>query len=125
MVAMVALGALGIARGIGTSVAIRPLILLLCGAAGLLLMPSVEISDDAIAVSWAFGLRKRTIPLRKITEITCRFYYPFLHIHVAGEKGCRINFGFYGYNVRVARDIRLRLEHLKSRGLVFRRSAPA
>ena len=90
-------------------------LLLILGLIGLLLLPSVEVSDDAVIVSWAFGLHKRVIPLHLITDVTCSLgsYTKFVCIYVSRGKVCQINLGTFKRHAILAKDIRSRLEILK------------
>ena len=90
-------------------------LLLILGLIGLLLLPSVEVSDDAVIVSWAFGLHKRAIPLHLITDVTCSLgsYTKFVCIYVSRGKVCQINLGTFKRHAILAKDIRSRLEILK------------
>ena len=91
-----------------------PILLFVFGLAGLLIMQSAKVSDEAVAVSWAFGLRKRVIPLTKITNVICSLssYTKYVCIYVSDGKTCKVNLGTFKRHARLERDIRSRLNHL-------------
>ena len=105
------IGAIGFAKDANDY---RPPLLIIMGLVGLLLMQRVEVSDDAVTVSWAFGLRKRVIPLHVISDIACRSegVYGWLGftIYIVGGNCCYIFLGTSKLNALLLQDIRSRLK---------------
>lgn len=81
-------------------------------------MQRVEVSADAVVVSRRFGLFRRRIPMRNITDGVSRLLpgwrggYPQLLIHVSGERPCDVNLFSHGRHLRVLRHVRSQLARI-------------
>jgi|GEM_PF-5983447 len=94
---------------------VRIMLMFIFGVAFLLSLPKVVVSDELVVVSWVFGLRRRRIPLKTITEILHRSDgargWPRMVICVANGKSCSCSLGHHERDRRLAQDIRMRLKH--------------
>ena len=103
-------------KTVGTARIVVPIMCLCSSVLAVLIVPSVEISDDSIVVSRACGLHKRTIPFCMIRQVRIGTYMggPSVYIDVTNGKYCRIGLLLFQQHYRLAQDISSRLKQWKT-----------